>query len=384
MLRPYRQQWSVVVATSGAEGLQILNEMPIDVVVSDMRMPQMDGATFLREVATHHPGVIRIILTGQSSPDAILRSVGTTHQVLTKPCDAEKLIQTLHRAVGLRTRLSSPSLRELVANIDHLPSVPSLYLDLVAALERDASVREIGELVAKDLAMSTRILQLVNSAYFGLRHPVGNPVQAATYLGVELIRALTLSAHAFSELKSAQAAGLNLAALQDHSQAVASLARHIASDLGLSGATKDLAFMAGLLQDTGRLVLGASRPKVMAQVLRANEEGSRSLIELEIEFFGASHAEIGGYLLELWGLPEDVVETVTFHHELDCFTNRQFSSGAAVYLAAAIVSEATASSSNHHREHTMTSVHEAAEALEMTKHIDGWIAHCEAQTRSAA
>ncbi len=384
LLRPYRKQWTVMVAESGDEGLDKLKEHPVDVVVSDMRMPKMDGAEFLGHVATQYPAAIRIVLTGQSSNEAFLRSIGTTHQVLTKPCDPEELVATLERAVALRARLTSPGLRELVSRIDHLPSLPSLYLELLEALRKEASVQDIGGLVAKDLAMSARILQLVNSAYFGLRNPVADPVQATTFLGVDLIRALTLSAHAFAEMGSAKGAGLNLTALQDHSHAVASLAARMMKDLECGSTAKDLAYMAGLLHETGRLVLAASEPEQMAEIMRDVRNGSGSLREKEFEQFGAGHAEVGGYLLGLWALPEDVVEAVTCHHDLGVFIGRSFSVGGAVYLADRIVSEALPNLSENDSGVVQPTVQEAATALGVQSNLEAWFEFVEDSQRSAA
>ncbi|MCA9549000.1 MAG: response regulator [Myxococcales bacterium] len=134
MLRPYRNAWKVLVANSGAEALDLLQGTPVDVVVSDMRMPKMDGITLLREVAVRHPETIRMVLTGYSSQDAFLKSVGPTHQVLAKPCEAEQLISTLERAVNLRETLASPALRSLAGGMDALPALPDLYAKVVAAL----------------------------------------------------------------------------------------------------------------------------------------------------------------------------------------------------------------------------------------------------------
>lgn len=383
MLRPFRDEWSVFTADTGEQALDMLKKADIDVVVSDMRMPRMDGAQLLRHVADQYPDTIRMVLTGHSSNEAFLRSVGPTHQVLTKPCPPDVLIDTLRRAVLLRSRLNSPNLRKLVSEIDKLPSLPALYIKVVDALGRDASVHEIGELVAKDLAMSARILQLVNSAYFGLRNPIGNPVQAASFLGIDLIRALTLSSHAFTELKKAQRAGLDLPRLQDHSHAVANFARHIIADMGEDSIPRDLTYMAGLLHDMGLLVLGSSEPTEMGKILQAAKAGNCDVRELELEAFGATHAEVGGYLLALWGLPDDVVEAVTLHHDLDILAEREFSVAGALHLADRMVGIIAPSPMTLLDSHDSVDVEEVAERLGVGGNLTRWMAHLKASHKNA-
>src|SRR5256885_11774657 len=105
MLRSMRREWEMTFATSGAEALEKLSAKPFDVVVSDMRMPGMDGCQLLTEVMRRHPQVVRIILSGYSDKETIMRSIGLAHHYLSKPCDAETLKETIRRACDLRDQL---------------------------------------------------------------------------------------------------------------------------------------------------------------------------------------------------------------------------------------------------------------------------------------
>ena len=374
MLRPYRAAWQVLVAHSGAEALELLQGTQVDVVISDMRMPRMDGVTLLREVAVRHPETIRMVLTGYSSQEAFLRSVGPTHQVLAKPCEADQLIRTLERAVKLRQTLASPALRSLAGGVDTLPALPDLYSKVVAALGRDASMHEVGSLVARDPGMATRILQLVNSAYFGLTRAVADPVQAVSYLGVDLVRGLILSAHVFAELGAAKKAGLSLERLQRHSQGVALLARQMIIDVGGDAVSRDLAYLAGLLHDTGYLVLGCHQPSLLGDLVKAARAADAPITALEQDHLGATHGAVGAYLLGLWGLPDPAVEAVAYHHDEARAVEAGFGVLAATYLAEQIMEGAAPAFEHVHEDGEPLALRALAEALDVGAHLDSWVA----------
>jgi len=124
MLRPLRDEWEMTFVSSGAEALQRLAQAPFDVIVSDMRMPNMDGAQLLTEVMQRHPEVIRIVLSGQANQEVVMKAVGPTHQYLAKPCDPESLKALVSQTSALRGLLTDATLKGLVASMKSLPSLP--------------------------------------------------------------------------------------------------------------------------------------------------------------------------------------------------------------------------------------------------------------------
>jgi DNA-binding NtrC family response regulator len=154
MLRPMREEWDMEFIGSGAKALERMGPAPFDVVVSDMRMPGMNGAEFLTEVMKRHPKTIRLILSGHADKELILQCVGATHQYLAKPCDADALKATVTRASNLEGNLQSEPLRKLVGQLSHLPSIPSLYMEIVEiANHPGASLEDVAQVIARDLAM---------------------------------------------------------------------------------------------------------------------------------------------------------------------------------------------------------------------------------------
>ena len=184
MLRPLREEWDMEFAESGVKALELMAQHPFDVIVSDMRMPGMNGAELLNEVMVRHPKTVRLILSGQAEKDLIVKCVGATHQYLAKPCEPDALRATVARTTSLEFNISNERIRAVVSRIDKLPSLPSLYIELNKVLaEEDVSMEQVGEVVRKDIAMTCQVLKIVNSAFFGLRREVTTPDEAASYLG---------------------------------------------------------------------------------------------------------------------------------------------------------------------------------------------------------
>ncbi len=337
MLRPMRDEWDMLFAESGEAALAEMGKAPVDVVVSDMRMPSMSGAELLTRVMREYPSTVRIILSGQADRELVQKTIGPTHQYLSKPCDADILKATIDRAAKLRRLLGSQQLRLLTGKLEALPSLPELYMRLIELLQnQNTTLKAVGELVAQDMGMSMKLLQLVNSAFFGLRRNVSNVADAVNLLGVETVQTLVLSLHAFNQLNARQVADFSLDAVWQHSVAVAALAKRIALAEGLDKTQAEEAHLAGMLHDVGRVVLAINLPDEYGSVLTLAKDPARSLITCEHERFGASHAEIGAYLLGLWGISDPIVEAVAYHHFPRRCPNHAFCALSAVHIADAL------------------------------------------------
>jgi len=334
MLLPYSDFWSMEFASSGPEALKILEEASFDVIIADLRMPSMEGTALLTEVARLYPQMVRIVLSGTWERDLRMQASMIAHQYLSKPCAPEVLKITLDRAFALRDVVVEPKLLALIASTTSLPSTPVIYQELIEVLQTpEISARQIGAILAKDMAMTAKVLQLVNSAFFGLRRRITGPEEAVMFLGVDTVKALALLASAFSSFGATQCPRFSIEELQQHSTKVAAIAREIAKSQNASRQSLDDTFVAGLLHDVGRLVLVTHHPNQYDHVLSAVATGERTVAEAEQEAFGATHAEVGSYLLSLWGLPDSVVEALAFHHYPSRSADQHFGPLAAVHIA---------------------------------------------------
>lgn len=338
MLRPMRHVWEMAFAGSGAEALAMLAEQPFDIVITDMRMQRMNGAQLLTSVASLYPQTARVILSGQSEEEAILRSVGPAHQYLSKPCSAEMLQGVVERIACLQNLLSNADLQRMVSEIKSLPVLPAVYLELVEVLQQpETSLDRIGAIVGKDIGVTAKLLQLVNSAFLGLARDIKTPEQAVSYIGINTVRSLVLTIHVFSQFDQQRTPHLTLTTLWTHCIRVGTLSKQIAQIEGLDRSEQENAYTAGLLHDIGKLILATGLPDLYQQMFQQMQARKQSQYEAEREVFGATHAEVGAYLMGLWGLPNSVVEAIAFHHMPEQLPGSQFCALSAVYAADHIV-----------------------------------------------
>lgn len=311
VLRKQRKRWEMHFISDARVAIERMQAQPFDAVVTDMRMPGMDGAALLAHVKEHFPASARIILSGQADRDSVLRALPNAHQFLSKPCDCELLVSVIERVNQLQSRLCDAQVRTIVGGIDRLPSAPNTYWELTLAAEKqETSLAEITAIIERDPAMSLKVLQLVNSAYFGAARRVSTVQQAVSRLGLDLLKALTLSVHAFDTLKAPPCQGFSIEQLQQHSFLSARLARQLCSDATIGAE----AFATAVLHDIGKLVLAVGATERFAKALAEQRASERPLYEVEVEHFGTTHGEVGAYLLGSWGLPLTMVEAVAYHH----------------------------------------------------------------------
>ena len=305
-------RWALELAESGTEALEKLAGTPYDVIVSDYRMPGMDGVTLLEHVRDAHPETVRVVLSGDIDQNSVLRSTAVAHQCLSKPCQPELIVAALERARRLRAMLAQDGLRSMIGRLGSLPSSPTLWAELQKRLsDPDASAGDIAAVISRDVAMTTKVLQLVNSAFMGLSRTVTSVAEAVAYLGVEMIRNLVVSVEIFRSFPlSDNLAHFSIDALSRHGQACSQL---LMRQVG-GAQERDHAAAAALLQDVGQLIHASCDPDAFGALLRTAEGQRRSLHEVEHEALGFTHADIGAYLLTLWGLPAQVVDAVSHHH----------------------------------------------------------------------
>lgn len=331
-------QWRMEFAESAAKGLDLMAHGTFDVVVSDLNMPEMNGTEFLQEVRERYPLSARIIYSSCSDQQSILDCVRVIHQFLPKPCPVELLKATIQRAAMIRSLLPNPAMREKVSKMERVPSMPSLYLELVRQLQSmDTAIEDIAKTVSRDIGMTAQILKVVNSAFFGLSQPTSSVGDAINYLGLETVKYLVLAVGVFSQFDSKKLGGISLETLWRHSSNTASAAQAIAKSERAGRQLVEDALAAGLLHDVGKLVLASNFPEQYEEVGRSAQAKRTDWLAEEREVFGFDHADVGGYLLGLWGLPPAVVEAVAFHHFPTKSERSSFTALTAVHVANVLV-----------------------------------------------
>jgi putative nucleotidyltransferase with HDIG domain len=341
MLHPLRDEWEMTFVENGPDALTYMASHQTDVIVTDMRMPQMNGAQLLARVRELYPGTIRFILSGHSDRELIMQSVGSAHRYLAKPCDPTLLVGTVEHSFAIQKMVHDDRIRSKIMSLKALPLLPATYQQLLAALSSDkSSIDSIAEIVGRDIGMTAKILHLINSAFFGRSTHVDRINRAVSLLGLETVRSLVLTTGVFEQFAGVELAGLTLEGVYSHCLAVGALSAKVARMLKHEKDGVDSALLAGMMHDVGKAILLTKfRDQMKVAIARAG--GNPASVHLvEEDIIGVTHAEIGAYLISLWGESHDKVEAVALHHHPG--RTRRASSNAltAVHIANALVRRA--------------------------------------------
>jgi HD-like signal output (HDOD) protein/CheY-like chemotaxis protein len=339
MLRGMRNEWDMTFLDDPRQAETLLGQTKFDAIVVDMRMPQMDGAELLAKARECSPGTARIVLSGYAEREAALRAVGLAHQFLSKPCDANTLRATVARICSLRELMDATGLADLVGGLGRLPSLPRLYAAVNEELQQEEVVlKRVAAIVGDDVAMTAKILQLVNSAFFGLGRRIARIEDAVTYLGVDIIRSLAISHSAFTAFDTSDREFFDR--LWRHSSLTGLLAHRIAKGESSDPIVHGEALQAGMLHDIGQLVLASAMPVPYRRAREGASVPGTSLPLTEREAFGADHGHVGAYLMGLWGLSDRIVEALAYHDEPRSCPNRSFAPLTAVHVASVLTEAA--------------------------------------------
>jgi HD-like signal output (HDOD) protein/CheY-like chemotaxis protein len=329
--------WDMRFALGGQAALDAIGARRFDVVVSDLSMPGVDGITVLERARERQPEAVRIVLSGGAERGAALAAARVAHRYIAKPFREDDVRTAVDRAWRLRSLLREEGWRRAAGGVMALPSCPRIYTDLTELVaDPDATATDAARIVERDIAMTAKVLQLVNSAFFGLGRRITRMPEAVQYLGLNTLRALVLHAGAFEAFApSRPIEGFSIGALQHRSHLAARIARGIAKDLG----EREDAFTAAMLHGVGLLVLAQSDPYDFADAIAEARTTGRPLHEVEYARHGSSHAELGAYVLGLWGLPDPIVEAVAHQHRIDRLSGPSLDVPLTVHVSATLAAE---------------------------------------------
>jgi HD-like signal output (HDOD) protein len=337
-LRTMCNQWEMHFSVGWKNGLELLSQTPFNAVVSDMQMPGMDGVQFLTKVRDINPSAVRFALSGSIKEGILVEATGICHQFLTKPCKPKVLQETISRTMSLQDTIHNEAMKKTISQIHQLPSVPVLYQKVKEELQcPEPETLRISEIISQDVAMTAKILHLVNTAFFGISRHVSNIEEAIQLLGFDLIEKLVLTVEIFATAGESVLPHRYIKRLWAHSFATGQLAKNIAIAENSDKMTIDHSMMSGILHDIGKLIIATNFTDCY---LSPTSGGEYSSWQNEKKFLlGDTHSEVGAYLMGLWGLPEPIIEAIAFHHQpnrLDC---QDFTPLTAVHVANALMHE---------------------------------------------
>jgi HD-like signal output (HDOD) protein len=326
----YKCGWTILLAISGEMALDKLKNHPIDLVVTDMRMPHMDGAQLLEKISVLYPHIVRIILSGFADQEAAKRASFVAHQWFNKPCEPEVLEQTISNIFSIRQSLPNIEIQKLVGKIKSLPSPPKIYMKLNTLLgDKTIDMKEISAVIANDPSLVAKILQLTNTSFFSNGKQLNNLTEAITRLGVDLVCAIVVAAETYTQLE--EIPGYSIEDEQTHCLITAKFAATM-----VEPALKQETILVGLLHNIGKFILSKVSPETMHDYIKQRVTGDEN-ISLEHDLFQADHVQLAGYLLHLWNFSYKLIENIVHHHQPEKLIGKEFGSGTAVYIASRLL-----------------------------------------------
>ncbi|MFT4585695.1 MAG: HD-like signal output (HDOD) protein [Gammaproteobacteria bacterium] len=305
-----------IFCDSAAEALERLQERPVDMLISDLSMPQMGGSELLSVVSKKYPQTIRAIVAETTDLEAALRSIKHAHQFFTKPIAGQELVRRIEQAFEWHDTLHNGEVAKLVNSLEKLPALPRVYQDMMTEMQQqNASMRKVAEIIEQDGGIAAKILQLINSAYFGIGRDVTSIFETANLLGFDILQALVLSSSLAGQFPPDIDRYEDSEKLWAHGFETARLSKALAKRLTNRSSLADTAYCAGLLHDIGRLILATNYRQDYADVRDWARTHKVQLPLVEIAHFGCNHGDVAAYLLGVWGLPYALVQAVAHHHD---------------------------------------------------------------------
>ena len=332
-------EWEMKIADTLEKAETIVNATnQLDAVVTKSRVHHSDMDPLLLLTSDVHPGAIRILVDELVHTKEVFEPSSIAHQYMLAPVDHMALRDNLQRIRSLQLETTDINIQTIIGRIGKLPALPGLYIEIMEEVNsQNASIEKVADIVSKDVAMTTKILQLANSPVFGFTSRIMDVRHAVFVLGLDTIKGLVLSASLFSSIEISEKTGIDQKALIDHSIKVGILARSISLEEGKAIDFADIAYVGGFLHDVGRLVLASVLEEDYVRAHKLAVDAKMSLVDAETTVFGADHAKVGGCLLSLWGFPDQVCEAVFRHHEPIRSHDNQLTPLSAVHAASVIV-----------------------------------------------
>ncbi len=369
-LRVVEPSWSTVLTTSAEEALDQLAHVSFDAVVSDHRLVGIDGSSFLEKVQELQPRAMRFIVSGELDREDVIRLAFPAHQCFTKPLDLDLLRRTLRKVTALRDLLSNEVLKRLVSQCSLLPTIPSLYLELTEELKSPHfTIERLEAIISKDPAVAAKILQLVNSSFFGLSRRIEGIGEAISFIGVQIIKALVLTLPVFARFEGVRVKDYSPTAIWEHCWRTAVLARCIAQEEDQPRGVCEEAFLAGLLHDLGKMVLVSNLSSLCRECTALTHRNQAPMHQAEREILGCTHGMVAAYLLGLWGIPDTIVEAVGFHDEPMEAPSSDFNILTAVHVANALDHACSEGTPDHFKQYLDL---EYVMALGLPARLEAW------------
>lgn len=305
--------YEVYTAESGQSALEFLENESVDLIITDMRMPYMDGYELLSQVKKLYPKIIRIILSGYSDEKVVFNALqkNIAKLYIMKPWDNDKLLTVIEQVFKTEEILTSINLLALINGTEHLPTIEESYQRILQMIDKEVDMATIAQEIERDQSIASKILHVANSAYYNAK--TGSLKQAVTYIGIQNTRNLVLTTSIIEGFKSSGPIRERVENIWNHAFTTNKLLAFIYQK-HLNKKLPDSLSSAGLLHNIGLVLLLSNFGQDYLKLLLNARLQKKSISELELEQFKVTHNEAGSYLLNWWEFPYEIVEATMYHH----------------------------------------------------------------------
>lgn len=307
-------EYEVFIAESGMEALKILENQEINLIISDMRMPNMNGYELLSEVKKRFPHIIRIILSGFAEErivfDSLQKNIAKLY--ILKPWENSSLIDTIDKVFQIENVLNhNNNVLKLIKSAEELPTIKKSYQKIIEEIERNVEIYRIVDAIEYDSSIASKLLHIINSSYYSVK--TGSIKRAVAYLGLDNVRNIVIASAFIDSLGFNSKDTEILEILWKQSFISNRIVSLIYSEF-LKKKTPETEMNAGLLSNIGMAFMIYHFRDEYKEVTDEVKVQGANIIEIENKCFGTNHQEIGGYLLKWWDIPLPIVEVALYHH----------------------------------------------------------------------
>ena len=291
---------------------------------------------FLESLREKYPNVVRLFIAKSLRPNEFSRAYQTAHGVFLNKVSQHDLSKDLDRAFRLQQLLNHPQFVKYASSLGELPHIPSIVADLDQVLHSDRVVlKDVSAVIQQEPELLDKMLMLVNSSFFGMTtQPVNNLKELVSLIGFWPIRNLLVAAKLYEVMEQkSDWHGFGFEQLKQRSVLVSQLASELCYTSNMDQTLQSQSRLAGVFLDIGMIVLATFDAEKYHQVMIRAQELNQPLYVVEKMLLGATHAQIGAFLLDRWGVAPELVHAVLFHHTPNASGDVDFSVLTASHLA---------------------------------------------------
>ncbi|ERP31434.1 response regulator [Chitinivibrio alkaliphilus] len=307
------EEYELESAQTLSDAEEVLDRFSPDMLIIDITIDHMHGRRFIADTKMLYPSLLVIVLTAYTDENTAIECVtdNLAKLYIPKPWDNTLLRQKVYYLFKLYDDMQHSVAIEVLADNFDLMELPRSYIKIHSMIMEDRDMEDISAEVEKDPVLSSKLLSLVNTAFFGLS--ISSVRKAVSYLGLDALETVLLSIKLFDTYTAEDCLSSDMTDIWEHSNQVNCLFSYLYSQL-MGEKPPETYSVAGLLHDLGKIIM-MNIDFEKYEYCYGGETSFGASRECERQFFGIGHEELGAFAMDWWNLPQELIETALYHHE---------------------------------------------------------------------